>query len=192
MKNIKLFLILGLLFNAICLFAQQKDTICLQKIIGLDTLNVYSNNPEHFCNQITRIELLKSNGEKHLIWSIADTTSIEKRNLILDFAYQKDNQKEEVIVFYSSSRKYRIAKFLFDGYKTWKPTTYTLPINQLDVGSNGSELIKTYMVEAFYDGLPEPIIYLINAKGELVEYREGKVVDANTIPYKTKITFRDH
>ena len=71
-KMKKLFLTLLLLLNVFCVLAQQQTTecICLQKAFGLDTVKVYadcSNDKKHACDQFTKIELLKNNGEKYIV-----------------------------------------------------------------------------------------------------------------------------
>ena len=66
----------------------------------------------------------------------------------------------------------------------------TCPLKKRIFHTAGLRLVNANLVVSYYTSLPQPIVYIINRKSELVEYRDGKAVDAKTVPYRTP--FRPH
>jgi hypothetical protein len=174
-----------------CLCAQTEERICMEKVFGEDTIRVYSR-PAHKekCNTPTKI-LLTRNDKQHIIWTNADSLFIEQQSTITDLYY--DSKSISVIFYYKRLYMPVWTRFICeerDDTLIWTPKRYNLPIKATDIAHDKTYLVNTDLVVSYYRSLPQPIVYIINRAGELVEYRDGEVVDKNTVPYRTP--FKPH
>ena len=180
-------------FFSLFLSAQTAERICMEKVFGTDTVWVYSSPPrKEKCNTPTRIVLAHDN-RHYIVWQNSDSVFIEPQSTIVDMHYDVFNKKLSVLFFYK--KKYMPDWTVFacknqEDTLIWMPNRYKLPIRATDIAYEDTYLVNTDIVAAYYRSLPQPIIYIINKKGELLEYRDGKVVDENTLPYRTP--FKPH
>ncbi len=195
MKNIILFSFL--LIIPLYLSAQAEECICMEKVYGEDTIKVYSNtdNPLVPCRFPTKI-LLTHNGKQYTIWTNTDSLFIERHSTIKELCYDS-NSKTLSLIYYSHrySRRYMPSwvRFMCGGHNNtliWTPTCYYLPVKETDIAHDKTYLVNTDLVVSYYRSLSQPIVYIINRVGELIEYRDGKAVDKNTVPYRTP--FKPH
>jgi hypothetical protein len=180
-----------------CLSAQTEERVCMEKVFGEDTIRVYSNTDNSLvpCRFPTKI-LLTHNGKQYIVWTNADSLFIERHSTIKELSYES-NSKTLSLIYYSHryARKYmpNWVRFICDlrnNMLTWTPTCYYLPVKETDIAHDKTYLVNTDLVVSYYRSLPQPIVYIINRAGELVEYRDGEVVDKNTVPYRTP--FKPH